>query len=135
MIPISSSLRTITGTRVGRVKAIFKLPTTIQKPGHTIPVPESWPKKHLAYVEWYTRQASSPNKTHGMYQISKAVDSNGRQQGAVVPMANIRQLCMLIPNFGEEGVKSGWSSENVLDQCCSFLINNWSSKYAYQTLY
>ncbi|KAH6867477.1 hypothetical protein BKA70DRAFT_1057446, partial [Coprinopsis sp. MPI-PUGE-AT-0042] len=79
------------GTRVGRVKVIFKLPTIIEQPGVRMAAPDSWPTKHLAYVEWYTRQGTSPNKTNGMYQISNAVDSNGWRSGAIVPLANIRQ--------------------------------------------
>ncbi|KAH6871284.1 hypothetical protein BKA70DRAFT_1131091, partial [Coprinopsis sp. MPI-PUGE-AT-0042] len=121
--------------RVGRVKVIFKLPTIIEQPGVRLAVPDSWPTKHLAYVEWYTRQGTSPNKTNGMYQISNAVDSNGRRSGAIVPLANIRQVCMLTPNFGEGTVSRLWTSDTILDKCHTFWINNWSSKYAYQTLY
>ncbi|PPR07087.1 hypothetical protein CVT26_005304, partial [Gymnopilus dilepis] len=90
----------LTGTRVGRVKVIFSLPEKIPAPGQPISAPPSWPKKPLAYVEWYTRQGSIANATHGMYQISKSKpDKDGRRPGEVIPLSNIRQSCMLFPLF------------------------------------
>ena len=126
------------GTRIGRVKVIFALPLTIDTPGSSTQSPSIWPKTPLAYIEWYTRQSPLPDKTHGMYHISKATDSQGRIQGTIIPLSNIRQSCMLFPVFKDhkEDLKSEhWNSENILDECKSFYINNWLNHYAYQTLY
>jgi len=97
----------------------------------------------LAYVEWFTRQAVTPNKNHGMYQISRAYDSQGRIQGSVIPLSNIRQSCMLFPIFpkSQTGTASSahpfedWTPENTLDRANRFLVNNFLHKYAYQTVW
>lgn len=123
------------GTRIGRVRVIFRLPEFIQQPGHSIPLPAYLPYNPLVYVEWYTRQGTAPNPTHGMYTISRAFDANGRPQGSVIPLSSIRQSCMLIPLFPKPNGGLDWMAENVLDKAEKFMINNWSSKYAYQTIY
>jgi len=123
------------GTQVARVKVIFTLPKTIVAPGMHIEAPQRWPKGPLAYVEWYTRQATVTHKDHGMYHISKAKDSHGRQQGTIIPLANIRQSCMLFPVFSGHADEARWLPHNVLDKADSFLINNWLNKYSYQTIW
>jgi len=69
-----------------------------------------------------------------MYQIKKTTAPNGRIPGAIVPLGSIRQSCMLIPQSGRE-VPENWEADNVLDVASTFLINNWNSKYAYQTIW
>ena len=120
---------------MGRVKVIFTLPKTIVAPGTHIPAPERWPKGPLAYVEWYTRQATIAHKDHGMYQISKATDSNEQQQGTIIPLANIQQSCMLFPIFHGDVAERQWLPHNILDNANSFLVNNWLNKYFYQTVW
>jgi hypothetical protein len=73
-----------------------------------------------------------------MYKISKAKDSQGRVQGAIIPLSSIRQSCMLFPIFEghERELNSGeLNSSNILDKCHSFLVNNWLNHYSYQTIY
>lgn len=65
-----------------------------------------------------------------MYRIRKPV----KVEGAVVPLHEIRQGCMLFPDY-RHGVPQGWRWSNVLDECDTFFVNNWQSKYAYQTLW
>ncbi|KAF8876593.1 hypothetical protein CPB84DRAFT_1817663 [Gymnopilus junonius] len=126
----------LTGTRIGRVKVIFSLPDKLPAPGQPISVPASWPKMPLAYVEWYTCQPPLANSTHGMYQISKSKpDKDGRRPGEVIPLSSIRQSCMLFPVFREAPDEKYWKPSNVLDKAEKFLINNWLSKYSYQTLW
>jgi hypothetical protein len=121
------------------VKVIFTLPKVIQGPGFQNPAPEQWPKAPLAYVEWFTRQAPVANKVHGMYQISKAYDSQKRRQGSIILLSNIRQSCMLFPIFPKSTLPdsdySTWKPDNILDLAKTFIINNWLSKYSYQTLW
>ena len=69
-----------------------------------------------------------------MYQIKKTKTSQGRSPGAIIPLNNIRQLCMLSPVF-ERQIPKTWRSDNVLDLASNFFVNNWSSKYAYQTMW
>ena len=124
------------------MKVIFTLPQSLQAPGRKVAAPVQWPKTPLAYVEWFSRQSTTANKTHGMFQISRAYDSAGRPQGAVIPITNIRQNCMLFPLFpktpkGNTSIQSlaDWCSDNTLDKAKVFLINNFLNKYAYQTLW
>jgi hypothetical protein len=75
-----------------------------------------------------------------MYKISQAYDSQGRQQGSIIPLSNIRQSCMLIPIFPKPKTPEiknleSWTSDNVLDQVNSFLINNFLDLYAFQTIW
>jgi hypothetical protein len=130
----------IIGTRIGRVRVIFTLPKTIQRPGYIEESPKEWPTQPLAYIEWYTRQASTADKTHGMYKISRSYDTQGRQQGSIIPLSNIRQSCMLIPIFSKPRTPEAknldnWTSDNVLDKATSFLINNFLDFYAFQTIW
>ena len=74
-----------------------------------------------------------------MYDIKKVKNSQGtRVQGAIVPLENIRQSCMLFPRFpgpDQNNEWKDWTHDNVLDLCSRFLVNNWSSKYNYQTIW
>ena len=130
----------VIGTRVGRVKVIFTLPKTIQRPGYIEQAPKEWPTEPLAYIEWYRRQASIADKTHGMYKISASYDTQGRGQGSIISLSNIRQSCMLIPIFPKpqtpEAKKlENWTPDNVLDEATSFLINNFLDLYTFQTVW
>lgn len=124
------------GTRIGRVKIIFSLPKDLHAPGGKIPAPLAWPKEPLAYVEWYTRLGGLANGVHGMYQISRSkVDKDGHYPGEVIPLSNIRQSCMLFPVFQGSPDEAAWKPSNVLDKAEKFLVNNWLSKYSYQTIW
>ena len=88
-------------------------------------------------MEWYTHQGPEleADKVHGMYHISRATDSQGRRQGAVIPLSNIRQSCMLFPVFKGNREEANWQPDNVLDGTDAFLINNFLNKYSYQTIW
>jgi hypothetical protein len=108
------------GTKIARVKVLFR-----------------WPKSNeiLAYVEWYTKPKANPD-THGMYSIQKSpLRADGHASASIVPLANIRQACQLFPQFGKDAVNPLWKTDNVLDLCPSFFVNNWAGLYAYQTIW
>ncbi|KAJ3826366.1 hypothetical protein F5878DRAFT_525930, partial [Lentinula raphanica] len=115
--------------RAARLRVIFRLPQTVGLKK----APASWPKEHLAYVTWYSRFKSTPDPATGMYKIEPAIASNGVPQGAIIPLADIRQSCMLVPS--RTNWDSSWKSENILDECPSFFVNNLQTKYTYQTIY
>jgi hypothetical protein len=102
-----------------------------------IPIPNEWPQEPLAFIDWYSPLPSSPDENKGaMYDIRNIQNLPGsRRPGAVVPLSNIRQSCMLIPRFPAQGVPKDWSLDNVLDKATHFFVNNWSSKYNYQTIW
>jgi hypothetical protein len=126
------------GTRVGRVRVIFTLPQQVETFIGPQPTPENWPKGPLVYVEWYTKLASTADVKNGlMYRIRKAPTTTTnppRVQGAILPLSNIRQSCMLFPIFPED-VPTNWTPSNILDNASTFLVNNWLSKYSYQTIW
>jgi hypothetical protein len=118
---------------VGRLKIIFCLPQMISPDGFIRHSPSEWPTGPLAYVTWYSRFKASPDSDTGMYRIQPAKDSTGQEQGCIIPLMNIRQSCMLVPSRATWD--HTWNSENILDKCDSFFVNNLQSKYAYQTVY
>ncbi|KAJ3737874.1 hypothetical protein EV360DRAFT_13611, partial [Lentinula raphanica] len=65
----------------------------------------------LAYITWFTRFKSAPDKTTGMYRIEPAVASNGIPQGAIIPLSNIRQSCMLVPAL--QVWDTSWTADNI----------------------
>lgn len=108
------------GTRIARVKVLFRLPNE----------PEV-----LAYIEWYTKPNGHPD-SHNMYSIKKSPPrTDNHTSASIVPLANIRQTCQLFPLYGEESVDPTWATDNVLDLCQKFFINNWAGLYAYQTVW
>lgn len=124
--------------RVGRIKVIFVLPPKIYK--NSRDSPREWPQSPLAYVEWYTKLAPAPNSSHGMYALSHAKQADGSILGSVIPLHHIRQSCQLQPNWGRIPVPvpsdiSTYTSDNILDTVDHFLLNNWTSLHAYQTLW
>lgn len=135
--PLSHS--NVTGTRVGRVKVLFKLPRVLPQNQGGRSAPAWWPTGPLAYVEWYTKFAAAADPTHLMYTVRKQPPAtNGLPQGKIVPLSQIRQSCQLIPSFpgGVNGaVPLEWTSENALDNAAKLLLNNMAGQYAYQTLW
>jgi hypothetical protein len=72
-----------------------------------------------------------------MYKIKRSLSTDGTALGAIIPLANIRQSCMLIPRFSVDGSESEnrWRAANVLDEAETFYINNWLNSYTYQTIW
>lgn len=71
-----------------------------------------------------------------MYRIKRQWNTQQtRRTGSIVPLGNIRQSCMLFPAFPQGDIPADWNSENVLDVSNAFYINNWLSKYSYQTIW
>ena len=119
--------------RVGRLKVIFTLPKVLRN-FHAAPA--AWPSEHLAYVEWY-KASPKAGSNHNMYMVNKPpLLPNGFQSGDIIPLKAIRQSCQLIPLTGPNiRWPRTWTTDNVLDECSLFLLNNWTSKYAYQAIW
>ncbi|EMD40221.1 hypothetical protein CERSUDRAFT_63676 [Gelatoporia subvermispora B] len=89
----------VAGTRIGRLRAIFTLPSTIHE--GIRPAPPTWPKGPLAYIEWYSPLKSTANSDSLMYTVSNMpLRPDGIPIGQVIPLTYIRQSCQLIPHFG-----------------------------------
>ncbi|KAG2068174.1 hypothetical protein BDR04DRAFT_1129306 [Suillus decipiens] len=92
------------------------------------PAPQEWSiRGHLAYIEWY-KLSSDMSSHHNMYTVHRPLSpTNGVVEGDMVPLHTIQQ------SSGIAWLKT-WNTNTVLDKSHFFLLNNWSSKYAYQTL-
>ncbi|KAF5343887.1 hypothetical protein D9757_015253 [Collybiopsis confluens] len=104
----------VAGCRAARVRVIFRLPQVVKRHGFPISAPRFWPSEPLAYVTWFTRFEGAPNKVTGMYRVEPARASNGEAQGAIIPLSDVRQHCMLAPSRREW--ERGWTSHNILDE-------------------
>lgn len=122
-----------TGTRIARVRVIFKLPDTVDAGVGKQDAPTYWPKTPLAYVEWYKPLRRQSDATMGMFVVKKT----STPTYSIIPIGSIRQSCMLLPKFDpdDDWHGQGWKKENVLDLASIFYLNNWQSSYAYQTLW
>ncbi|KAJ3816192.1 hypothetical protein EV361DRAFT_813018, partial [Lentinula raphanica] len=118
--------------RAARLRVIFRLPQVVNVRAFQDQA-SHLPQEHLAYVTWYTRFKPAPDPATGMYRIEPAIASNGVPQGAIIPLSQVRQSCMLVPS--KSTWDKSWNSENILDECSSFFVNNLQTKYTYQTIY
>lgn len=112
------------------MRVIFRLPKTID----TLAAPQNWPKEPLAYVEWYSELPPTAQKHHMMYRVRKMQGPSGFPPANIIPLSSIRQSCMLFPNFNSK-VDRSWTTDNVLDKCTSFHVNNWLNLYTYKTVW
>lgn len=131
----------ILGTWIGRVKIIFRLPLRLQLIGSIkTDAPLLWPRIPLAYIEWYSTPtlSQSDSASHNMSTVKKSpLQSDGSCPWSIIPLTNIRQSCMLIPNLKKvpTSMQPFLTSSNILDTANTFLVNNWSSVYTYKTIY
>lgn len=92
--------------------------------------------KPLAFIEWYSKFQDSPRKDSMMYAVNKLELDGVPRQADIIPVANIRQCCMLTPNAtSKTNWENDWESSNILDKCKKFLVNNFQSKYMFGTIY
>ncbi|KAJ7755915.1 hypothetical protein B0H16DRAFT_1315343, partial [Mycena metata] len=117
-------------TRVGGVKIIFRLPTTLFNGSAA---PPAWSKHpRLAHVEWFSAFKPSHEQHHLTYSVVEPWPrADGRMQGSIIPLTDIRQTCQLF-NFQTLGRAT---TSDVLDLYQSFFVNNWGGRYAYQSIW
>ncbi|KAG1721614.1 hypothetical protein EDB19DRAFT_1898301 [Suillus lakei] len=117
----------IDGKRVARLKVIFRIPDEYV-------TKMSLPRQigHLAYVEWFS-QPRNKDSNSGMYPISRSY-RNGVLDASVIEVDSMFRTCQLAPRFGRRANRA-WTSNNVLDRCKHFLINNFIDHHTYQSIW
>ncbi|KAG1893739.1 uncharacterized protein F5891DRAFT_962498 [Suillus fuscotomentosus] len=116
-----------TGIDVARLKVIFRIPDEYV-------TKMSLPRQigHLAYVEWFSRSRNKDSNS-GMYPISRSY-RNGVLDASVIEVDSMFRTCQLAPRFGRRANRA-WTSNNVLDRCEHFLINNFIDHHTYQSIW
>lgn len=115
----------VTGYRVGQVRAIFTLPSELQKyrPNHGEEL------SHLLYIEVFTRFTEEPEPYSKLYKISHDWH-NQQRRSIVLPVHRVFRSCHLIPDWGAQ-VNRSWSSEYVLEQADTFFLNPFSDHHMF----
>lgn len=120
------------------MRIFFKLPSQLSL-GRLgiVSAPKAWPQEYLAYVEWYSAPSLSASAatSYNMARVDVTTSLTKGPDWSIIPLTNIRQSCMLFPHFKRCPPQVGWTCDNVLDNATSFLVSNWSSLYAYKTIY
>ncbi|KAF9487129.1 hypothetical protein BDN71DRAFT_1405152 [Pleurotus eryngii] len=121
----SDSPSSLNGLRVGRVRVVFSLPPDAK----TILFPSGIePPTHLAYIEWFSKFARSPDPNSGLYKISH-ID----EHASIIPVAQIERSVHLFPKWGGK-VPVHWTSSNVLDICHDFYVNPFKDHHTYYNI-
>ena len=98
------------GSKVGRVRVIFTLPTGFTESKIRAP------KEHLVYVEWFRTVRSATDSVSKLFEVRKQREAgNAEIVGEVVYLSAICQSIQLTPVFGQKA-NHNWNSETVLDQ-------------------
>ncbi|KAJ8074583.1 hypothetical protein PM082_015486 [Marasmius tenuissimus] len=132
----TDTVSSLTGTRIGRVQVIFKLPEVVVLPGlGSFKAHKSWLTYPLAYIEWYSKATKTPHK-HDLHEFSSVSKAYGQDkvtpQWSIIPLCNIRQTCMLLPNFKKSPQEGDWTSGNVLDKAEHYFTNHLQSVQRYK---
>jgi hypothetical protein len=97
------------------------------------PVPSFWPKEPLAYIEWHSELKLQPNSQSHLFCLVQCLET---QPGTVLPLSEIRQACLLAPDFSDLPLSdTSLDTHRILDKCNNFYINNFTSKLCYSTLW
>jgi hypothetical protein len=113
---------------VARIKVIFSIPKRFH--AHLFMRPRIDVPDHLAYVEWYSPlETQDPN--HRMFKITPLKDSDGMRICSVIPLTDVQRSVHLIPRFGPVAPVN-WMSDNVLDQCTTFFLNDFTDRHLFR---
>ncbi|KIL55290.1 hypothetical protein M378DRAFT_49930, partial [Amanita muscaria Koide BX008] len=114
--------------RVAQVRVVFSLGSAAIK--HLFGNCEL-PPQHLAYVEWFTPFRASPEPDSKLYKIERSCQGNSRL-ASVIPVSHITQSIHLSPLPSGRVMPHEWNSNNILDNCRSFLVNVFTDTQTYQ---
>ncbi|KAH7101919.1 hypothetical protein BKA62DRAFT_618075 [Auriculariales sp. MPI-PUGE-AT-0066] len=112
--------------RVGRLRAIFKIPELFSDDLFGVTQPD-----HLALVELYLPLGRREDTVNGMYNVQKPPHSIA----VVVEVNSLRRAAHLFPKFGAQRVDRKLTSLTVLNKYTDFYLNNRVDKDAYRNTY
>lgn len=88
----------------------------------------------LVYLDLFKPAEPDEQNVHGLYQVTRAFQSDGTRTSTIVPIANIRRSVHLIPKFDSPCVNCDDNADNVLEVYNTFYINSFSDRHAYFTM-
>jgi hypothetical protein len=115
------------GLQIAQIRVVFHLPTNAVP--EVCPSLDTSPATHLAYVEWFSPLARTPDAPHHMYQVSRLMRDSERCAG-IIPVDWVLCSIHLLPRFGPV-VPREWNSFTVLDQCHNFYVNPFANFQSY----
>ena len=118
--------------RAARVRVVFSIPDKILDQLFPLLPATQRPPKHLAYVEWFTTFPARPEHDSRLFKIKWARTEGGRL-ASIVPVALLQRAIHVIPKWGGH-VPLAWTSENVLDECGTFLLNPYKDNHSFFNL-
>lgn len=120
----------ITGCRIAQVRVVFRLPPLVSD---TLFDADVTKPKHLAYVEWFSKFSASPDINNGMFKIERSMIGTKRLS-SIVEVADIRRSIHLFPKMGHKR-PIHWTTNNVLDHCSTFYVNDFTDRHSHLTIY
>ncbi|CDO77773.1 hypothetical protein BN946_scf185041.g5 [Trametes cinnabarina] len=124
---------TLSDMRVAQVRVVFTLPDKALGqlfPG--LPVSQR-PPHHLAYVEWFSRFTTAPDRNSRLYKVFRIVQDE-QHIASILPVSLIERSVHLIPKWPST-VPRHWTCENILEECSSFYINPFKDVHTFFNLY
>lgn len=123
------------GLRVAQPRVVFKLSDNLLTTIFGANPPAIGP---LVFVDWFSRPKARPEPDYNMFRIKRSADLDKCDSG-VIPLSSIRRSCHLFPVFPPGKVHTtaarDWTSGNVLEQCNTFLVNNFIDIHTFQIVY
>ncbi|KAH9929368.1 uncharacterized protein B0H18DRAFT_874057 [Fomitopsis serialis] len=120
--------------RVGRVRVIFSIPEKASPLLFSSSTRTRNPElpRHLVYVEWLSKFAAAPDPRYQMYKVTTL--TGAAAIGSVVPLSLIERSVHLNPKWGGP-VPVHWTSENILNECATFYLNQYKDSHSFYNLY
>ncbi|KAI0725651.1 hypothetical protein C8Q72DRAFT_797171 [Fomitopsis betulina] len=87
---------------------------------------------HLVYIKWLSKFMNAPDEQYQMYKI-KTLQGPARL-GSIIPLSLVQHSVHLFPKWGGP-VPAQWTSENILDKCNTFYLNDCQSLHSFHNLY
>lgn len=92
----------------------------------------------MELYEFVKNPGLAPPAHHGFHQVRPCFHGDrilgGRRQGIVIRLDDVVRSCQLIPRF-DGAVNRLWTTDNVLDLCLDFYVNNYLDRDSYHMLY